>query len=278
VFLRRQLLGALASRVSRDKVRLLFGARQTGKTMLLRHAVPDRETWRVDLTSATDRRRYEADPGAFRREVEALPAVTRHVVVDEIQKVPALLDEVQALYDARRSRVQFYLTGSSARRLRRGSANLLPGRSHTFRLFPVCRWECAGPRRHPWAGAEPPAASRAADAPPFPEQGIERTLLYGNLPGVRAEPEDTAAATLSAYVENYLEEEIRREAVVRDLGAFGVFVRLAAIESGAQVNVAGLSRESGVPASTLRTYYEALVDTFAGHWLRRGVDGFFAGP
>lgn len=267
MFLRRHLLGPLASRVSRNKIRLLFGARQTGKTALLRHALRDGETWRIDLSVAADRRRYEADPGALRRELKALPVAMRNVVVDEIQKAPALLDEIQGLYDEDSTRFQFYLTGSSARRLRRQSANLLPGRSHMFRLFPTCRWEAGGSPRHAWAGSEPPAATATPRAPPFPEQDLERTLLCGNLPGIRAEPDDTAAATLSAYVENYLEEEIRREAVVRDLGAFGVFVKLAAIESGGQINLAGLSRESGVPATTLKSYYEILVDTFAGHWI-----------
>jgi predicted AAA+ superfamily ATPase len=77
----------------------------------------------------------------------------------------------------------------------------------------------------------------------------------------------TAEATLSSYVGLYLEEEIRREAVVRDLGPFIVFLKLAAAESGRQVNIAKLSQESGIAASTLKTYYQVLVDTFVGHWM-----------
>ena len=190
--------------------------------------------------------------------------------MDEIQKVPALLDEVQSLYDAHKSRFQIYLTGSSARRLRRYSSNLLPGRSHTFRLVPVCLWETEGPQRTEWPGAEPgPRLSqRGKSAAPFPAQSLERTLLLGSLPGVRTESERTAAATLSAYVENYLEEEIRREALARDMGAFSVFLKLAAAEAGQQVNLARLSTESGVPAASLKNYYQVLEDTFVGHWLR----------
>ena len=88
--------------------------------------------------------------------------------------------------------------------------------------------------------------------PPFPSQILERTLLLGNLPGIRSESANTAAFTLSAYVENYLEEEIRRAALARDLGSFAIFLKLAALESERQVNLARLSQESGVPASSLR--------------------------
>ncbi len=268
MFFRRTLLDTLRSPVSRHKIRLLFGARQTGKTELLRHVVPSEQTWRVDLSATTDRRRYEMDPGAFGRELRALPRAVRTVVVDEIQKVPALLDEVQNVYDEDRARFELFLTGSSARRLRRSSANLLPGRCHTFHLYPTSHWECEGPPRIEWPGsARPQPASSAEDTPAFPEQGLERTLLLGNLPGVRGEPDETAAATLQAYVENYVEDEIRREALARDLGAFGVFLRLAAVESGGQVNIAALSRQSGIAASTLKGYYELLIDTFTGYWV-----------
>jgi predicted AAA+ superfamily ATPase len=270
MFYHRFLLPSLASGVSRNKVRLLFGARQTGKTALLRHAVSTGSAVVFDLGMAADRRRFETDPAAFAREARALPMRVRTIVVDEIQKVPSLLDEVQNLHDERKSRFQIYLTGSSARKLRRHSSNLLPGRCHTFRLSPVCLWECAGPARLAWPGAQPPGPPGRARGgpPPFPAQDLERTLLYGNLPGIRLEPPRTAAATLAAYVENYLEDEIRREALVRDLGSFSVFLRLAALESGLQVNLARLSQESGVPAATLKNYYAILEDTFAGFWLR----------
>lgn len=188
---------------------------------------------------------------------------------NEVQKVPALLDEVQGLHDSNPRRWQFFLSGSSARRLRSQSANLIPGRSHGFVLHPVCSWEIAeradleipAPR-----GARAQGEQTDARAP-FPVRGIERWLLLGCLPGVRSEAAATARATLSTYVDHYLEEEIRREAAVRDVGAFAVFLRLAAAESGRQVNLAALSQESGIPASTLRTYYQVLVDTFVGHWI-----------
>jgi predicted AAA+ superfamily ATPase len=270
MFYHRLLSAPLTSRVSRNKVRLVFGARQTGKTELLKRTLRGENSLYIDLGSSAERRRLEADPSRFGREVRALPKRIATIVVDEIQKVPALLDEIQNLYDERKSRFQIFLTGSSARRLRRHSANLLPGRCHTFRLVPVCQWEAQGPSRTDWQGAEPGARfQESPPAPkPFPAQSLDRTLLLGNLPGIRTETSSTAAATLSAYVENYLEEEIRREALARDLGAFAAFLKLAAMESGQQVNLAHLSRESGVPAASLKNYYQVLEETFVGFWLR----------
>jgi uncharacterized protein len=273
MFNERFLRSVLGSAVSQDKVRILLGARQTGKTELLRALVRPERSAVFNLQDTGLRRQFEADPARFGRQVRALAPEVTEVVVDEVQKVPALLDEVQALYDEDRRRRQFFLTGSSARQLRRGAANLLPGRSHLFHLFPVCRWEQASYRPYlkalgPPSRPEGAAFGRAAAAPPFPEQSLARALLFGSLPGVILEPEPTAAATLGAYVELYLEEEIRREALVRDLGAFSVFLRLVAAESGTTINYAGLSRESGIPQSTLKNFFQVLEETFVGYALR----------
>jgi predicted AAA+ superfamily ATPase len=260
----RALEALLRGPISRGKIRLLLGARQTGKTSLLRHLLPDPSTRIFDLQDSDLRRRYEAHPRVFGREVEGLARGIRNVVVDEIQKVPALLDEIQRLHDQAPSRWQFFLTGSSARRLRQRSANLLPGRSHVWHLYPVCRWEVA----HDLAPEIGRAPTRGATTkPPFPARDLGWLLRFGALPGTWSERPGTAEATLSAYVGLYLEEEIRREAVVRDLGPFIVFLRLAAGDSGRQVNLAKLSQESGVAASTLKTYYQVLADTFVGHWM-----------
>lgn len=261
MFFERLVSARLAGPVSRNKVRLLFGARQVGKTALLAHVLPSNRSVMFNLQDSGLRRRCEQDPASFYREVRALPERVTHVGVDEVQKVPALLDELQRLVDEAPGRFQFFVTGSSARRLRVGAANLLPGRAHVFALHPVIRPEevdfvgpAVGPR---WP----------VDLRGFPSRSLASRLLYGSLPGVRSEGPDTAAATLEAYVDLYLEEEIRREALVRDMGAFAAFLRLAAIDSGGQVNLAGLSRESGVPASTLKNFYQVLVDTFVGHWV-----------
>lgn len=275
MYYRRYLETGLSSPVSRNKIRLLFGARQTGKTRLLHRLLAGAGVRVFDLQESTVRRRFEADAAAFTREIRAWPRSIHTVVVDEIQKVPALLDEVQALYDASPRRWQFYLTGSSARRLRTRTANLLPGRSHIYTLHPVCGWEVTGAeagRRIRLPGSvSPPSARTPADRgrgpSGFPAQSLTRMLQLGGLPGVRGESVAAAQATLAGYVELYLEEEVRREALVRELGPFAVFLRLVAAESGRQLNVARLSQESGVPVSTLKTYYQVLVDTFVGHWM-----------
>jgi len=112
MFFLRFAFGPLSSRVSRNKVRLVFGARQTGKTELLRRILPAETTFYLDLGVTSTRRRYETDPSAFGREARALPRRTRNILVDEIQKVPALLDEVQNLYDEAKTRFQIFLTGA----------------------------------------------------------------------------------------------------------------------------------------------------------------------
>ncbi|MFZ4695968.1 MAG: ATP-binding protein [Verrucomicrobiia bacterium] len=250
---------------SRNKVRLLFGARQTGKTSLLRHAARGEGWVHYNLQDSALRLAWEANPSVFTREVRALPRSIRCVVVDEIQKAPALLDEVQALHDEAPHRFQFYLTGSSARKLRARSANLLPGRSHLFRIHPLVRGEVRGVVES-WS---PPVRGRpiragTASIHSFPPWTIEDELLFGSLPGIRLESRDSRRKTLAAYVETYLEEEIRHEGLVREMGPFTNFLRLAAIESGRTVNLAKLSQESGVAISTLKNFLGVLVDTFVG--------------
>jgi len=108
---------------------------------------------------------------------------------------------------------------------------------------------------------------RSSRRPRLPRGPIEDLLVWGSLPGVTAEPVTRRASTLSTYAEVYLEEEIRREAVVRDVGAFSRFLTVAASESGCVMNLAGLSQESGVPVATIRNFYQVLVDTFVGTWI-----------
>ena len=233
---RRHLEQVLSAPVSRHKVRLLFGARQTGKTQLLRHLLRGPGTRFFDLQDSAERRRFEADPSVFSREVRALPTAIRTVAVDEIQKVPALLDEVQALFDSAPRRWQFYLTGSSARRLRARSANLLPGAAMPTVSTPSAAGRSRGKRaprsglaparRCPQEPRAPPASAAGPASAPSRVQRLDRVLLLGCLPGVRGEPAATARATLATYVEHYLEEEIRREALVREIGPFLTFLRL----------------------------------------------------
>jgi len=258
----RWLERALRKPTSRGKVRLLFGARQTGKSSLLGALLPENAVL-VNLQDSRERVRYERAAGALANELEARREKRLVVCIDEIQKVPALLDDVQYLHDRHRGSFEFFVTGSSARRLRASAANLLPGRAHVYRLFPLTAAERLGHR----GSSLLPRFSSSMQGAGFPDAPLEDRLVWGSLPGVALEAGARRSATLAAYCELYLEEEIRREALVRDVGAFARFLALAAVESGGIMNLTALSQESGVPVATLRTFYQVLVDTFVGYWI-----------
>ncbi len=241
---------------SRPKVILLFGARQTGKSTLLAHCVErSPRTLVLDLQDPRLRRRHEEDGGLLVRELEASPGIET-VLIDEVQKVPALLDAVQFLHDRDPRGRRFILTGSSSRRLKGRSANLMPGRVHSLILSPVIQAEqrtCAiMPIEMPGAGAR------------FPVRKLEDHLLYGDLPGLYHEDRGSWIETLAAYVDLYIEIEIRKENLVQDTGAFLRFLKLAAMESGHRVNYTKLASAVGVAANTLRNFFQVLEDTYVG--------------
>ena len=221
--------------LSRGKGVLLLGPRQTGKTTLL-ESIPKALT--LNLAQAAARQRYERNPDLLRLEVEGLDR-RKHgspvVILDEVQKVPALLDVVQDLMDRKVAR--FVLCGSSARKLRRGPhANLLPGRLVSVRLDPLMLREDS-------------------------DRSVESRLLYGDLPGIvlRGSTADHEV-DLSSYVTTYLEEEVRAEALVRNLASFSRFLELAAAASGRIVNLRALSQDIGVAHTTIADYYQILED------------------
>lgn len=250
----------MQSDVSESKVRLLFGARQTGKSTLL-NRLTDPNAHVFNLQERRTRLELEREPHVFTQTLEANTRQRTIVCVDEIQKVPALLDEVQYLHDKNPGRFMFLLTGSSARKLKTSAANLLPGRAHLFHLCPLILAE----RHGTILGRVFPMPVMTTFQAGFPEPVLDVMLLYGNLPGVTLESVASRTRTLESYVELYLEEEIRREALVRNVGAFQQFLELAAMESGGITNLTGISRESGVPLATLRTFYQVLEDTFIGY-------------
>ena len=258
----RWLGQALSGPTSRGKVRLILGARQTGKSSLLSHLAPS-DAMFLNLQDRRERLRYERSPGLLTDELRAHGKRRITVCVDEIQKVPQLFDEVQLLSDEQPRRYEFFLTGSSARRLRSGASNLMPGRAHAYYLHPLIAIEIESPSPSRLLVLK----AQSSAMPRFRSSDIEQVLIWGGLPGIALERGPARTATLETYTEVYLEEEIRREAVVRDVGGFARFLELAALESGQIMNLTGLSQESGVPVSTLRSYYQVLVDTFVGHWI-----------
>ena len=235
-YIKRLLEEDIRHTLQRNKSVLLLGARQTGKTTLTQRFNPDLS---ISFIQPDIRQRYEKAPSILKGEVEALDpkkgAKKSLVILDEVQKVPAILDVVQDLID--RGIANFILTGSSARKLRKGAQfNLLPGRVVALRMQPFSTVE-------------------------FPEKKIEDLLLYGSLPGMVAVKDDKDRETdLESYVTTYLEEEVRAEAVVRNLGHFARFLELAASESGRIINLRKLSQEIGVAHTTIAAYYQILED------------------
>ncbi len=208
----------------------LFGPRGTGKSTWLRSARPG-AIW-VDLLDPEAQRLYLARPERLRELIGGQPAVN-DVVIDEIQKVPALLDVVHALAESDQ-RLRFVLTGSSARKLRRGAANLLAGRLVEARM-------------HPFMAAELGASFDLLQA-----------LEIGLVPLVWNGAEPTA--TLRAYASLYLREEVQAEALVRDIGAFARFLEAISFSQGSLLNLAEVARDCQVGRKTVEGYLGILED------------------
>lgn len=268
----RYFADSLGKKLNKAFVHILFGARQTGKSTLLRSIIPDSATI-LDLSDPRERSRFAANPGLFIDLCRSLPAIEggSTVFVDEVQTVPALFDAVQSLYDSDKDRWRFVLCSSSARRLRASGANLLPGRSMRHLLHPLIDIEYQpAPGVSGDAGGKIIALDRLADMerPPFPHRSLENRLIFGDLPGMALLDDDLDRAdVLSSYATAYLEEEIRREALIKDWGQFLRFLKFAAGDSGGIVNLAGISRETGVAAQTVKGYYQLLEDMFIGYFI-----------
>jgi predicted AAA+ superfamily ATPase len=263
----RYYRAALQIKLRKPFVHIVFGARQTGKSTLIRSLLPPRATV-VDLADPRERARFAAEPGLFIDVCRALPREEggTFVFVDEAQSVPALFDAVQSLYDADKERYRFILCGSSARKLRASGANLLPGRSVRHLLHPLIDEEYETPPARAETERERLLQLPAgAEGSHFPYRPLEDRLVFGDLPGIALLGDDgDKSDILRTYATAYLEEEIRRETIVRDWGYFLRFLKVAAGGAGGIVNLAGLSRETGVSAPTIKSYYQLLEDMFVG--------------
>ena len=256
----------LLAKLSRPYVHLLFGARQTGKSTLLNGLIPD-EALRFNFADPQERTRHLANPGEFAQACRSLPANKKgqFVFVDEAQSVPSIFDSVQALYDNDKARWRFVLCGSSARKLRLTGANLLPGRSFLHHLYPLTLTEHpAKEERAAHATSPLPFPWSSGKQHPFPKWNLLERLAYGALPGIVVADEKDRPELLKAYAFVHLEEEIRREALVKDWGAFVRFMQLAAAESGQVLNFANISQDSGISQPTVKSHYQLLEDMFVG--------------
>jgi predicted AAA+ superfamily ATPase len=258
----------LQSKLNRPYVHLLFGARQTGKSTLLNSLIPE-DSLSFNLADPQERSRHLGNPGEFAQVCRSLPANKkgRFVFVDEAQSVPSIFDAVQSLYDADKTRWRFVLCGSSARKLRLAGANLLPGRSLVHHLYPLTLAEHpAKEAKIPHAPSPLPFLWRNGKSGQhlFPEWDLLTRLAYGALPGIVTADKQDRPGLLKAYAFVHLEEEIRREALVKDWGAFVRFLQLAAVESGQMLNYSNISQEAGISQPTVKGYYQLLEDMFVG--------------
>jgi predicted AAA+ superfamily ATPase len=263
----RWLESPLRTALARPYVHILFGARQTGKSTLLRTLLPEPALW-LDLSEPAQRSRYLARPELLIEACMALPATKPPpvVVVDEAQAVPAIFDAVQHLYDRAKRRFRFVLSGSSARKLRSTGANLLPGRAFLHRLYPLTLAERPAQLPHGGAPCTTPLlpVPGNAIARPFSTASLLDRLAFGELPGVASAAAGDRPALLHAYAYVYLEEELRREALIKDWAVFARFLRLAALESGQVTNYAAIARQAGTSLPTVKSHYQLLEDMFVG--------------
>lgn len=219
----------------------LFGARQVGKTYLIKHTLSF--DLFIDLLKHAEFLRYSRDPSILTSEVEALKKKKCRVVIDEIQRCPGILDEVQLIM-GNKPEIQFILTGSSARKLKRAGVNLLGGRAITVHLHPFTCEELGD------------------------KFILDAALHYGTLPPiVLADNTEDKIRLLKSYAETYLKEEIQQEALTRNIPAFSMFLELAAYENGNILNFQNMAREAGVHSKTIKEYFYILEDTLLGFLL-----------
>lgn len=223
---------------SRKKSVFLFGPRQTGKTFLMREVFPDCPYYNLILSDVF--MRLSQRPQLLREELKSYQAAGEcPVIIDEIQKLPLLLDEIHNLIEERD--LHFILTGSSARKLKRGGANLLGGRAWTLHLFPLVSQEIT-------------------------DFSLVKALNFGTLPSVYLS--DTPEEDLLAYCGTYLKEEIQAESLVRRIDNFSRFLQSAGIMNAELLNFEAVASDCAVPSRTVREYFGLLEDTLVGSILR----------
>lgn len=215
---------------------LLLGPRQVGKSTLMRALQPDLE---INLAHEPTYFAFASDPTELEARLDALaPAKLRTVFIDEIQRLPALLNTIQSLLDRPRHGWRFLLTGSSARKLRRGEANLLPGRIHSYRMGPLVSAECE--HRLPTLDV----------------------LAHGTLPGILSESDlRDREKTLSTYAAIYLREEVQAENLSRSLEGFARFLSAIGEWAGAHLDLAKVAQAAQVPRQSAGRWFEVLEDT-----------------
>ncbi len=213
----------------------LFGARQTGKTTLLLQLFPDARFY--DLLESNTFERLQRNPSLLRQDLELCESGTL-VIIDEVQSLPILLNEVQWLIV--RKGIRFILSGSSARKLRRGGANMLGGRARQTNLYPLVSAE-------------------------IPDFDLIKAVNQGMIPRHYLAKADKYWSMVQAYVAVYLREEIKAEALVRNLSTFTRFLEAAALTNGEMVNYSNIAQDCGIDSKTVAAYFSILEETLIGY-------------
>jgi len=217
---------------------LLLGPRQSGKSTLIRELNPDLE---INLADETVFLQHLRNPGLIKEVVTN----KKTVFIDEIQRIPSLLNTIQYILDKQKplDKTRFWMTGSSARKLRRGKANLLPGRIFTFELGPLCAKELGY------------------------EMDLKRTLSRGSLPGIYLDETDSWKKTLRSYAATYLKEEVQAEALTRNLEGFSRFFEVIASRSGDFIDFSKYAAAAYIERTTATRYFDVFIDTLIVHKL-----------
>jgi predicted AAA+ superfamily ATPase len=242
----RLLAGSLASS---PKSILLLGPRQVGKSTLIQSLKPDLI---INLSDDKTFLEFKSDPNELNERLGA--RFHRTVFIDEIQRHPPLLNTIQAILDSQpvKRRTKFYLTGSSARKLRRGQANLLPGRIFAYELGPLCAAEVDY------------------------KLNVQRALKFGCLPEAYLAKDEIAEKLLSTYSGVYLKEEIQAEALTRNIDGFSRFILVAAAQNGQILDFSKLAKQAKVDRKNCARFFEILEDTLIAQRLEvyedTGVD------
>lgn len=224
--------------LSQSKSLFLWGPRQTGKSSLLLKSYPNAEY--IDLLKSDVWQEYSTRPSLLRERLLDLKAGSR-VVIDEVQKVPALLDEIHWLIENKK--INFTLCGSSARKLKRGNANLLGGRALKQELWGLTSQELGE------------------------DFDLEKAINRGGLPAIYLDDENSRAL-LRSYCSDYLKEEILAEGLTRNLPQFSKFLEIAALSDSEHISYSTIARDVGTSLYTVKSYFEILEDTLIGNFIQ----------
>lgn len=228
--------------LSKSNSFFLFGARATGKSTLLNHIFKPEEAYFIDLLKEEEFLRYANSTGMLEQTIASLPPEISWVIIDEVQKLPKLLDEVhRQIFQGGHN---FALTGSSARKLKHGKANLLAGRAFTYSLFPLTHIEIGK------------------------TFNLDKALSWGTLPEIfRFQDLADKARFLQSYASTYVKEEVAAEQLVRGVLPFQRFLPVAAQSNGELINYSKIARDVGVDDLTVKNYFNILEDTLLGFLL-----------